>query len=259
MRRGSMIPFYRFNHLASIARCKHAVTEKISSEPYGFSVALHTGEEPEIIIVNRKKVMKRLHWNDNASFIVANQTHSDHIVVIKEHKNRGWEQIATAVEDCDALITDRKDIVLTILTADCVPILLMDTKRDVIAAVHAGWRGSKAEILAKTVKKMCEVFSCDPQNIIAGIGPAIGVCCYEVDSSVADYFHASQKVSLPPKDKYMLDLQEVNKQQLLNAGLLESNIEMSQLCTACEVDRFFSYREEKGCSGRFMSVIGLYL
>ena len=252
-----MNSFYHFNHLSGIARCKHAVTERISSEAYDFSVALHTGEEAEVIIENRKKMMKQLHWSENASFIVANQTHSDHIAVIKEHKDRGWEQIGTAVEDCDALITDKKNIVLTILTADCVPILLMDTKRDVIAAVHAGWRGSKAEILAKTVKKMCDVFSCDPQHIIAGIGPAIGVCCYEVDSSVAKHFHASQKVALPQKDKYMLDLPEINKQQLLNAGLLESNIEMSQLCTACEVDRFFSYRKEKGCSGRFISVIGL--
>jgi len=257
MRRGSMNSFYRFNNLANTAKCKHAITEKISSESYAFSMALHTREESKLIIENRKKMIKRLDWNDNAFFIVANQTHSDHILVIKEHRHRGWEKIDTAVEDCDALITDKKDIVLTILTADCVPILLMDSQLDVVAAVHAGWRGSKAEIVAKTVKKMCEVFSCDPENIIAGIGPAIGVCCYEVDSSVADYFHATQKISLLQKDKYMLNLPEVNKQQLLNIGLLESNIEMSQQCTACGVDRFFSYRKEKGCSGRFMSMICL--
>ncbi len=252
-----MIPFYHFKHLANTAKCKHAITEKISSESYAFSMALHTGEQSKLIIENRKKLRQKLDCNDNLSFVVANQTHSSNIVVIKEYGDRGWEKIGSAVEDCDALITDKKDIVLTILTADCVPILLMDSQLDVVAAVHAGWRGSKAEIVAKTVKKMCEVFSCDPENIIAGIGPAIGVCCYEVNSGVATHFHAYQKLTRSKKDKYMLDLAEINKQQLLNVGLLESNIEMSQICTACGVDRFFSYRKEKGCSGRFMSMICL--
>ena len=255
--RVSMTPFYCFNHLKSIPNCRHSITTKTMDEPYAFSVALHTDEDSKDIIENRKKIIKQLKWDRNVSFIVANQTHSDHITVIKENKHRGWEQINDAVEDCDALITDRKDIVLTILTADCVPILLMDTKKNVVAAIHAGWRGSKDEILAKTVKKMCDIFSCDTKNIIAGIGPAIGVCCYEVDSNVANYFHASQKVAILKEDKYMLDLPEVNRQQLLNVGLAESNIEMSDICTACEVDRFFSYRKEKGCSGRFMSMIGL--
>jgi len=252
-----MIPFYYFKHFQSLGSCRHAITTKVSEEPYAFSVALHTGEEKKTIIANRQNIVRQLAWHENVYFTIANQTHSDHIAIIREHKHRGWEQIDDAIEDCDALITDKKDIMLTILTADCVPILLMDTKQGVIAAVHAGWRGSKSKIVAKTVNKMCKIFDCDTKNIIVGIGPSIGACCYEVDSSVANFFEKSQKIAISPNDKYMLDLPLANKEQLLSVGILESNIEMSHICTACEVDTFFSYRREKGCSGRFMSMIGL--
>jgi len=252
-----MIRFYHFKHFKSIYNCRHAVTVKVNSEPYAFSVALHTGENKIVIIGNRKKMIQQLQWSGKLSFIVANQTHSDHIHTIKDNKNRGWEHIESVVKDCDALITNKKDVILTILTADCVPILLMDTTKNVIAAVHAGWRGSEKRILFKTVKKMCDMFDCDAKNIHVGIGPAIGVCCYEVDSLVAKKFDKIESISTSKHDKYMLDLPMVNKRQVLDAGVLESNIEMSHICTACNVDIFFSYRKEKGCSGRFMSMIGL--
>lgn len=252
-----MIPFYYFNTFKSIPNCIHAITTKAENEPYTFSVALHTGEDSSAIIKNRKKSIEQLHWNKKLAFIVANQTHSDHIYIVSDTTSRGWEDIATVVADCDALITDRKDMILTILTADCVPILLVDETQNVIAAVHAGWRGSTKDILLKTVKKMCEVFDCDAKNIIAGIGPSIGVCCYEVDGVVAKNFNERESIATAKDNKYMLDLPMVNKNQLLQAGVLEGHIEMSGICTACEVDRFFSYRKEKGCSGRFMSMIGL--
>ncbi len=252
-----MVGFYYFRHLKSILGCKHAVTQKCESEPYAFSMALHTGEAPQSIMKNRKKMKACLEMGRDTVFVFANQTHGDQIAVIDEHCNRGWEEMNSAVKASDALITNRKHIVLGILTADCVPVLLMDTKRHVIAAIHAGWRGSKAHITAKCIAKMSDIFSCEAQDILAGIGPAIGQCCYEVDSSVADSFHKDHKVLSHTTQRYMLDLAEVNRQQLLDAGLLESHIEMSHLCTGCNRDRFFSYRKEQGCSGRFISMIGL--
>jgi YfiH family protein len=254
---GNMIPLYYFKNFSSLDSCLHAITLKSSKEPYSFSLALHTGEHKRYIVENRQKIMKQLSLNENISFIVAKQTHGDNIAIISEHKHRGWHELDSAIEDCDALITNQKGIMLTILTADCVPILLMDIEKNVIAAVHAGWRGSRAKIVAKTVNKMCKAFDCDVKNIVVGIGPSIGVCCYEVDSNVANFFKKSQKRALKNSEKYMLDLPMVNKEQLLSVGILESNIEMSHICTACEVDRYFSYRKEKGCSGRFMSMITL--
>jgi len=115
----------------------------------------------------------------------------------------------------------------------------------------------KQMIVAKTVLKMKEVYGCNPENIIAGIAPSIGACCYEVGEDVAEHFFGISEGVTKKEDKYMLDLAYINKYQLLRCGLKEENIEMSDICTACEVDKYFSYRKEQGCSGRFMSMIGL--
>ena len=104
---------------------------------------------------------------------------------------------------------------------------------------------------------MINVYNSDPKDIIAGVAPAIGRCCYEVGKDVAKYFFNEPRSFDVLGEKYMLDLPFINKKQLLNAGVLEEHIEMSAVCTACEVERFFSYRKEQGCTGRFMSMIGL--
>ena len=104
---------------------------------------------------------------------------------------------------------------------------------------------------------MQELFNTKPHNILAGIAPSIGRCCYEVDIDVAKHFLHTPKGFTQKQDKYLLDLPYLNKLQLLDTGLIEENIEMSNICTACEVNRFFSYRKEQGCTGRFMSMIGV--
>ena len=245
---------HTFQKLTQHKTCQHLVTQKDQSLPYSFSLALHTKEDP-ISIVKNRNYLKNLF--PNSQFIVANQTHSANIHIVKDAKELGWNNLDSAIEDCDALISNQKNIMLTILTADCVPILLFDPTENVVAAVHAGWKGTEQEILFKTVKKMQELFSCNPQNILTGIAPSIGRCCYEVDWNVAQHFKPINNAYTKNEDKYMLDLPYINKEQLLKAGLTSQNIEMSNVCTACEVEHYFSYRKEAGCSGRFMSMIGL--
>ncbi len=252
-----MVDFYRFKQFENYLGCIHAVTTKGPLEPYIFSLALHTGEDKTSIINNRKKVSSSLGKIDNLHFIVANQTHSDHINVITKKETKGWKGLDDAVIDCDALITNQKGVMLTILTADCVPVLLYDKEKEVVAAIHAGWKGTEAKIVSKTVERMIKVFDSDPKDIIAGVAPAIGRCCYEVGEDVAKHFFYEPRSIDVRGEKYMLDLPFINKKQLLDSGLLETHIEMSGVCTACEVERFFSYRKEQGCSGRFMSMIGL--
>lgn len=252
-----MSHFYHFKHFNAYPSLLHAVTMKSTEYPYAFSLALHTGEKSENIIANRKRVSTLLQGGEALHYIVANQTHSDHIKVITQKRNRGWKSLEDAIASCDALITNIPGIVLTILTADCVPILLYDKEKSVIAAIHAGWRGTEAEITRKTVQKMQKDFACKPKDIVAGIAPSIGACCYEVGKDVAEHFFDTPESWTLHGEKYMLDLPYLNKQQLLKAGVDEQKIEMSERCTACEVTRFFSYRKEKGCSGRFMSMIGL--
>ncbi len=252
-----MIDFYRFDSLEKYDGLLHAVSTRSANDAYGFSLALHTGEEAEKIIKNREFVSKMLETDRKLHFIVAEQTHSDHIEVIRESETRGWDSLGDAIADCDALVTDLKEVVLTILTADCVPILLFDKEKKVVAAVHAGWKGTKSEIAAKTVCKMQEEFGSDPEDIVAGIAPSIGRCCYEVGEEVAKHFFDLPDGYTKKGEKTMLDLPYINKYQLLENGLKEEHIEMSDTCTACETQRFFSYRKEQGCSGRFMSMIGM--
>jgi YfiH family protein len=246
--------FYTFKSLSQEQNIIHFVTQKEETSPYSFSLALHTNENPSDIIENRDYFGKKF---PNMHFVVANQTHSDNIHIVTESNSKGWKSLNTAIEKCDALITNQKNIMLTILTADCVPILLFDKKEHIVACVHAGWRGTEQEIVYKTVKKMQKVFNSNPQNIIAGIAPSIGKCCYEVDWSVSKYFKNIKNAYEDRGEKQMLDLAYINKIQLIDAGLSKKNIENSNICTACEVEKYFSYRKEKGCSGRFMSMIAL--
>jgi len=245
---------YTFQNLSQQKMCHHLVTQKNTNTPYSFSLALHTNEEPSQIVANRN-TLKKLY--PNMHFVVANQTHSSNITVIKKSQDIGWDNIEDAIENCDALITNLPNVMLTILTADCVPILLFDPVEKVVAAAHAGWKGTEQQIVLKTVKKMQEIFNSNPKNIIAGIAPSIGKCCYEVDWNVAQHFKEVKNAYTKQDEKYMLDLPHINKTQLLEIGLKEEHIEFSNICTACEVEHYFSYRKESGCSGRFISMIGL--
>jgi YfiH family protein len=246
--------FYSFHNLSQEKMCRHLVTQKEKNSPYSFSLALHTKEDPKEIIRNREQLSKNFL---RTKFIVANQTHSANIHIVNENKELGWSSLKSAIENCDALITNKPKVMLTILTADCVPILLFDPIEKIVASVHAGWKGTEQEILFKTVKKMEETFGTKPKNILAGIAPSIGKCCYEVDWDVAQHFKNIENAYDKKEEKYMLDLPHINKLQLLNADLKKENIEMSNICTACNVKHYFSYRKENGCSGRFMSMIGL--
>jgi len=245
---------HTFKNLSAHKNCIHLISKKDLTQPYKFSLALHTQEEPKSIIQNRSYFSTRY---PNMHFIVANQTHSDNIHIIQKNKEIGWNSVEDAIESCDALITSQTNIMLTILTADCVPILLFDPKQKVVAAIHAGWKGTEQQIASKTVEKMKKEFNSNPKDIIAGVAPSIGRCCYEVEWNVAKHFEAIEDAYENKGEKQMLDLPHINKLQLLNAGLTKEHIEMSNICTACDVENYFSYRKEGGCSGRFMSMIGL--
>jgi polyphenol oxidase len=149
--------------------------------------------------------------------------------------------------DGDALITNRPGLAVSIRTADCYPILLADAKSDVVAAVHAGWRGTASRIVRKTLEKMKAEFGTEPQDVVAAIGPGIGVCCYEVGEEVALHFGMSGKTHL--------DLALENRKQLEEAGVRGCKIETLGVCTFCNAERFFSYRRERESAGRMTSFI----
>lgn len=249
--------FYSFNNLSNQKQIMHLVTKKDTLQPYSFSLALHTGEKPEDIVNNRMQIEKWLSSNGSLKFVVANQTHSNHVKVIHSSKEYGWHTQNDAIEDCDALVTNVPNTMLTILTADCVPVLLYDKTQNVVAAIHAGWKGTAKNIVKETIKTMVKEFNTNPKDLIASIAPSIGKCCYEVDYNVAKYFEEYEDAFSKKENKYMLDLPHINKLQLQAMEVPLKNIELSNICTSCNVDEYFSYRKESGCSGRFMSIIGL--
>ena len=249
-----MKPIYQFNILKNDKSIIHGVTKKSIDEKLLFSLALHTGENRTDILKNRKKLFNNIIGKEKFLFVGANQTHSSNIKIINETLSKDF----ILIDDCDSLITNQKNTILTILTADCVPILLYDRVKNVVGAVYAGWRGTKENIIKKSIYSMIRDFSSDPKDIIASIAPSIGMCCYEIGDEVAKYFlNYPYALTSKKNKKYNLNLAKINKIQLEEAGVLNINIELSNICTSCEVEDYFSYRKEVGCSGRFMSFIGL--
>jgi YfiH family protein len=188
----------------------------------------------------------------------------------------------------DALVTNTPGLLLAVQTADCVPILLADPRTRAVAAVHAGWRGTLARVVEKSLGRLRMEFGTRPGDVVAVLGPAIGRCCYEVGSDVArafaaqfpearEWFHgpfdrlASGDDPAPfpwlsmtppgheaPQPRVSLDLRAANRWQLLSAGVPAGQICSSELCTACRTDFFFSHRRERGRTGRLMAVIALH-
>lgn len=151
----------------------------------------------------------------------------------------------------DAVLTQEKDIVIGVKVADCVPVLVYDPKQGVVGAVHAGWRGTAAEILIKALTEMKKTFSSSMDNVLVSIGPSIRKCCYEVDRDVCDAVYKHCSVCDDIRDgKYFIDLSDVNKQQALSMGVLPDNIWQSEECTFCNPERFYSYRYNRGTKER---------
>jgi polyphenol oxidase len=213
------------------------------------------------------------------SFITLRQIHSDVAHV--------FSKAPAQTPQGDAALCCRASLLLGIQTADCVPILLADPRRRVVAAVHAGWRGTLARVVAKTLGRMRLEFGTRAEDVIAALGPAIGPCCYEVGPEVAQAFSGQfaraaewfegpfERLATgeepnplpwlnmmppghePPPERVRLDLRAANRWQLVDAGVNPRKVAVSALCTGCRTDLFFSYRKEGAGTGRMMSVIGM--
>lgn len=167
------------------------------------------------------------------------QVHSDRIVEPKQEGLQG---------EADALVTTVPELWISIRTADCIPVLLVDPSAQVAAAVHAGWRGTAERIVAKTLLRMQEL-GAQVSDIRAAIGPGIGACCYEVGPEVAARFGLSGRAHL--------DLAAENERQLLDGGLDLSQIWQAKCCTKCDVELFHSFRRDGEAAGRLVSAIRL--
>lgn len=160
----------------------------------------------------------------------------------------------------DSVITDRRGLLIGVQVADCVPILIYDRRAQVIGAVHAGWRGTAAELLKQTLRRMENRFSSSPSDVAVAIGPAIRWCCYNVGHEVFDALRkatGSGDYFRIRGEKFYLDLPAANKYQAISGGVLPENIWMSDDCTFCLPGKYYSYRFAKGPTGRQGGFIGI--
>jgi hypothetical protein len=247
------LPYFETPDFANLGWVAHGfLTRKggVSLPPYeSLNVSHDNGDRDEQVADNKARIAAAFGF-DPGPLVLLNQMHQDGILVLREP----FETIEGRLE-YDAVITDVPRVFLGIRTADCLPILIADRRKKVIAAVHAGRQGTALGITAKVIRKMMNVFDCRPGDLLAAMGPSIGACCYEIDERVFqpgwERFATSSG-----RGKWMLDLTRINIDQVGNEGLNPAQISCIRLCTCCRPDLFFSYRRE-GNTGRQLSFIGM--
>jgi len=233
--------------------------EGVSRPPYN-SLNLGTTTQDQLHNVEgNRSLLTRAFGIAQEALVTVRQVHGSDILVIDE-PNEDYSHFLTL--ESDAIITNQSGVMIGVCVADCAPILLLDPEKRVIAAVHAGWQGTAAGLVSKTVAGMRSLFNCDPGTLQAAIGPCISKCCYEVDAPVRQAFAQSQvpwEICAEPNGagKWQLDLAAANRELLLLAGVPDSAIQVSGMCVSCQRERFFSYRRDGGETGRQMGFIML--
>ena len=248
------LTLWQFNNLANESSIRHFVTERKSSQgETEFTLSLSSSPDKHLVVGNRHKLASAMGVTESRIFFPS-QVHKTRIVNVTEQTKK--EELL----ETDALITAHKGICIAVMSADCVPILLFDRKNHAVGAVHSGWRGTVARILEKTLEQMQTEFGTKGKDLVAGIGPSVCQESYEVGEEVVHevtqaFGPGSGLMIHKPNNKANLDLWKANKLQLLEFGVEESSIEISDLCTVKNNNYFFSAR--KGDAGRFAAGIVL--
>jgi len=257
---------FAFGSFSEFDRVSCVTTTRVgglSAGPYAaLNLGARCGDEPQVVLDNRAQLSAVTGaFPDLLTF--GRQVHGSRIsVVTGDLIGSGAIDAETAISDTDAMITNIPDVPLVVLVADCCAVSLYDPVNSVVAVAHAGWRGTVAGIAAAAVAAMTDTFGSDPADLVAGVGPSIGPCCYEVGEEVVDAYTAGYPDSVDRvfdrNDKLTFDLWEANRLQLWAAGVLAHRIEVAELCTSCRTDLFYSHRAENGKTGRFGSLIMLH-
>jgi len=226
--------------------------EGVSRPPYNsLNLGSNTLDSPHSVEGNRSLLARSIGATLDR-FLTVTQVHGTDLLVI-DTPNPEFSHFLKL--ECDGIVTNQPGVMLAVCVADCVPILLHDPVKGVVAALHAGWQGTVGNIAGKGVEAMTSLFGCNEKDILAAIGPSISGRCYEVDAPVRDAFKkAGAAWDLFAEErgegKWSLDLNGANRQLLIDAGLATAQIESEGLCVCCNQELFFSYRRDGGDTGR---------
>jgi hypothetical protein len=213
--------------------------------PFFFNMSMTVKDKKEIVLENRTAFFNYFGLT-YGNVVLQRQIHSDIITYVTE---------PGLIGESDAIITDKPNIGLAISSADCTPVFIFDSKNNIVAGVHSGWRGTEKKIVKKTLTRLFDDFNSSPGNLHIYIGPSISQKNYEVGSEVASRF--DNKYLLPNGDKFLLDVSKANYDMLIECGIPEKNIECSLLCSFEMEDFLHSYRRDGIDSGRALGVIVL--
>lgn len=237
----------------------HGFTTRIGGVSTGIfdslNLGFHRGDEDENVVENYRRLGSAIGFSpENA--VLTWQIHSDIVRVVTKEDHNGLDH--RNYPQCDGLITNDPGTALVIFTADCTPLLFHDPVTGAVGAAHAGWRGTASQIGARTVEAMVQTFGCAPKNIRAAIGPNIGQCHFETNSDVpeamlASYGPEAEKFIEKRGEKFFLDLKAINALSIRRAGV--ESIDISDACTYCQHDTFWSHRYTHGDRGSQGAVI----
>ena len=253
------IKLLQFNNLTEHEDIVHFSSTRIGGKSICKLESLNLGytvnDNPKNVTQNLESLAKSMGFDRN-QMVSPKQTHSKNIGIVNSTND--------IFPDTDALITNKPGICIFIRTADCVPILLYDPTNKALAAIHSGWKSTIQEISKHTIELMQNEFGTNPKDIVAGIGPSIGPEVYEVGPEVAEVFQKHFEVNhivtaIENSDKYLLNLWKVNKQILMESGILENKIEVAEMCTYSTPELFYSARRDGVKTGRLASGIMLKL
>ncbi len=244
--------------LESTGLVKAGISQRIggvSPPPYrSLNLATHVRDNLDNVTRNQQKLSKQ---TGIKTLKYCNQIHSDKVIDADQITHPYWNGIGSAesTPTGDALISKINNTTLGVFTADCIPISILDLNTPSIAIVHAGWRGTEAQIAIKTLNKMKEDYGTKADNCLIHLGPSIQKCCYEVGADLLSKF--SQKFGDSVVYGNHLCLQTANVNQLIDYSVPETSISISPFCTSCNLNRFYSYRVEGQETGRMLSYIQL--
>lgn len=237
----------------------HCFTTRLGGVSTGYldslNIGMHRGDEPENVAKNYEILASALGF-DVKNLVLTHQVHSAAVRVVTKADAMGIDH--HEYPECDGLVTNDPGTVLVVFSADCTPVLLHDSVTGAVGAVHAGWRGTAADIVGNAVRAMTENFGSKPENIRAAIGPNIGKCCFQTDAEVPgamiETLGEAAKNYIEEKDqKYYVDLKGINAALLRRAGV--EHIDISTDCTKCRCDRFWSHRVTGTCRGSQGAII----
>ena len=232
-----------------------------SGRQVSLNTAFHTGDNAENVLENRRRFFELFDY-DHREIVSSIQVHGTEMALFDQSNSGEGALPGSARRKCDALVTTEAGLPLTAYSADCLLIYFVSLQKPLVALAHAGWRGTLDGIASKMVRYLDELFGISPNSLLVSLSPAICRNCYLVDSEVAGQFQFAgwnDPAYLEPVEeaRWKLDLEAINAVQLIQAGVNQENLARNSLCTACNADLFYSYRRDKGITGRMIGFIAI--